>query len=114
MAYGLRLTAVHSPSSSRPAKKLGLWNSVTWAAFSDPLATVSKVVLMRPGAVTHHTDMDQRYILLESQVDTSNDPPIRRFFVTPKSAAHAPRGWYMLFLVTNDGVPSVASWVHLQ
>ena len=26
----------------------------------------------------------------------------------------APPGWYMLFLVSNAGVPSVASWIHLQ
>jgi hypothetical protein len=25
----------------------------------------------------------------------------------------APPGWYMLFIVNNNGVPSVAHWVHL-
>jgi hypothetical protein len=25
----------------------------------------------------------------------------------------APPGWYMLFLVNREGVPSVAKWVHL-
>jgi hypothetical protein len=25
----------------------------------------------------------------------------------------APTGWYMLFLVSNTGVPSVAHWIHL-
>jgi hypothetical protein len=25
----------------------------------------------------------------------------------------APPGWYMLFLVNQQGVPSVATWIHL-
>jgi Domain of unknown function (DUF1929) len=28
--------------------------------------------------------------------------------------ALAPQGYYMLFAVNNDGVPSVAKWVHLD
>jgi len=75
----------------------------------DVMVTVSKVVLIRPGAVTHHTDMDTRYIELVSQAGAGQS----RDFLTPPSSSHAPRGYYMLFLVTNEGVPSVASWVHL-
>jgi hypothetical protein len=26
----------------------------------------------------------------------------------------APPGWYMLFIVSNDGVPSIAQWIHLS
>jgi hypothetical protein len=31
----------------------------------------------------------------------------------PQNANIAPPGWYMLFLVDNNGVPSVASWIRL-
>ncbi|HEY7271467.1 MAG TPA: galactose oxidase-like domain-containing protein [Actinoplanes sp.] len=31
----------------------------------------------------------------------------------PATATLAPPGWYMLFVVDTDGVPSEASWVHL-
>jgi len=86
---------------------------VSWISIPDPLVSVDKVVLMRPGAVTHHTDMDQRYIELSSDLDLTSDPP-RRFFKTPLNTAHAPRGWYMLFVVTNERVPSEAAWVRLE
>jgi hypothetical protein len=26
----------------------------------------------------------------------------------------APTGWYMLFLVNEGGVPSIARWIHLS
>jgi hypothetical protein len=31
----------------------------------------------------------------------------------PSRASVAPPGWYMLFLVDDDGVPSVARWVRV-
>jgi len=77
--------------------------------------TVEKVVLMRPGSVTHHSDLDARYLELERR--EVNDAPrgeCRISFLPPKNSRCAPRGWYMLFLVTNEKVPSVALWVHLQ
>jgi hypothetical protein len=32
----------------------------------------------------------------------------------PASEQVAPPGWYMLFLVTNEGVPSNAFWINLR
>jgi hypothetical protein len=34
--------------------------------------------------------------------------------LAPPSPNVAPPGWYMLFLLTDDGVPSVARWVHVE
>jgi hypothetical protein len=34
--------------------------------------------------------------------------------VAPPSPAVAPPGWYMLFLLSRDGVPSVARWVQVD
>jgi hypothetical protein len=31
----------------------------------------------------------------------------------PPDGNTAPPGWYMLFLVDTDGVPSVSTWVHV-
>ena len=68
---------------------------------------------MRPGSVTHHSCMDQRYISLE--IETPVDPPPNwRVFTTPATKKLAPRGYYMLFLVNNHGVPSTAYWVKLK
>lgn len=35
-------------------------------------------------------------------------------FYPPWNANHAPKGRYMVFLVTNAGVPSTATWIDLQ
>ncbi|MBX3463166.1 MAG: DUF1929 domain-containing protein [Planctomycetes bacterium] len=32
----------------------------------------------------------------------------------PASAQHAPPGWYMLFVLTNAGIPSNAVWINLR
>ena len=83
-----------------------------WAYGSTNQITVDspilKASLIRPEAVTHSSDPNQRYVDLPMTVDgntiglnlTSN-PNL------------APPGWYMLFVVGIDGVPSVAQWVHL-
>lgn len=71
---------------------------------------IAKVVLVRPGSITHHTDMDARYV----ELPIISQTPTEVSFLSPLDSKHAPRGFYMLFLVTTDGVPSVAVWVWLQ
>jgi hypothetical protein len=64
--------------------------------------------LLRPAAVTHQSDPNQRFIALPisgsgNRVSlnlTSNDNI-------------APPGWYMLFVTNGNNVPSVAKWVHV-
>ncbi|MET8801885.1 galactose oxidase early set domain-containing protein [Streptomyces sp. NPDC004546] len=69
---------------------------------------IAKAELIRPAAVTHSSDPNQRFVDLPLSVDgnnvdlnVTNNPNI------------APPGWYMLFAVDANGVPSVAKWVHL-
>ena len=73
--------------------------------------TIQKVVLMAPGSVTHHSDMHQRYVELVVQ---NNAVTNTIAFLTPRNATYAPRGYYMLFLLTDGGVPSQARFVKLQ
>ncbi len=73
-------------------------------------ATVQKVVLMKPCSITHHSDFDQRYVKLNITSSSFNSVK----FHAPATRALAPPGYYMLFLVTNQGTPSVAKWVHLR
>ena len=73
-------------------------------------ASLAKVVLIRPGSVTHHFDQDQRYIEL---VTTPVDEDTVRFTL-PATSNIAPRGFYMAFLVSNQGIPSEARWLELQ
>jgi Domain of unknown function (DUF1929)/Legume lectin domain/Glyoxal oxidase N-terminus/Chitobiase/beta-hexosaminidase C-terminal domain/PKD domain len=72
-------------------------------------ASISTVVLMKNGAVTHAFNMDQRYVGLSftagSGVLNVTGPP---------NGSIAPPGYYMLFLVNNAGVPSVAKIVQIS
>jgi hypothetical protein len=71
---------------------------------------VAKAVLIAPGAVTHANDMNQRYIPLNlSQRADGKGVDL----VAPASPNVAPPGYYMLFLLSDDGVPSVAKFVRL-
>lgn len=64
-------------------------------------ADIRRVVLMKPGAMTHHTDSEQRYVPLDFvpvsatqlRVAVVGDPTV------------APPGYYMLWIVDRNGRP---------
>ena len=71
-------------------------------------ATIASVVLIRPAAVTHAFDENQRFVPL------SFTPQGGALTVqAPANANLAPPGYYMLFIVNANGVPSVAPFVNL-
>lgn len=70
---------------------------------------VVKAELIRPAAVTHSSDPNQRFVDLPLSVDGDNVD-----LNVTSNPDLAPPGWYMLFAVDANGVPSVAEWVHLQ
>lgn len=72
---------------------------------------IASVVLHHTGAVTHSFDTDQRHVGLEFR--TSATPGVLEV-EAPANANLAPPGYYMLFLVNTEGVPSVATFVQLQ
>ncbi|MFC5857028.1 galactose oxidase-like domain-containing protein [Streptomyces chlorus] len=76
---------------------------------------IAKAELIRPAAVTHSSDPNQRFVDLPLSVDGNdgNDGTTVDLNVTSNPDL-APPGWYMLFAVDAHGVPSVAEWVHLQ
>jgi hypothetical protein len=73
---------------------------------------IAAVTLVRPTAVTHQTDSEQRVLDLRFEPAGAN-----RLRVTaphsPVSHALAPPGYYMLFVIDGDGVPSVARWIRV-
>lgn len=71
--------------------------------------TVDRAVLMRPGSVTHGFDTDQRSLILEASFNSGSAT-----LTAPPDATYAPPGHYMLFLISDQGVPSEAAWVLLQ
>ncbi|MCX4577174.1 galactose oxidase early set domain-containing protein [Streptomyces sp. NBC_01571] len=70
---------------------------------------VVRAELIRPAAVTHSSDPNQRFVDLPLSVDGDNVD-----LNVTSNPDMAPPGWYMLFAVDANGVPSVAKWVHLQ
>ncbi|MGW6793296.1 galactose oxidase-like domain-containing protein [Streptomyces chartreusis] len=70
---------------------------------------IAKAELIRPAAVTHSSDPNQRFVDLPLSVDGANVD-----LNVTSNPNLAPPGWYMLFAVDAGGVPSVAKWVHLQ
>jgi len=71
-------------------------------------ASISSVVLMRNGAVTHAFNMDQRMVGMSFTAGSES-----LTVTAPSSGDIAPPGYYMLFLVNNQGVPSAASMVQV-
>jgi hypothetical protein len=70
---------------------------------------IDSVVLLRPASVTHHTDAGLRYIKVPIQSRTAALLTVG----TPANGNIAPPGYYMLFIVDGDGVPSVAGFVRI-
>jgi Domain of unknown function (DUF1929)/FG-GAP-like repeat/FG-GAP repeat len=70
---------------------------------------IGSACLIRPGATTHSMDSEQRLVDLPL-TDGGGDQLTLQL---PETPALAPPGWYMLFVVDTDGVPSEASWVQL-
>lgn len=72
-------------------------------------SSIRSVVLIRPSATTHAINMEQRYVPLtfsQSGASTLNA-------VSPVEPNIAPPGYYMMFIVNNNGVPSGARWVQI-
>jgi PKD repeat protein len=72
-------------------------------------ATISSVVLVRPGAATHAFDMDQRLVGMNF---TAGNGVLN--VTSPPNGNIAPPGYYMLFVLNGAGVPSVAQFVRLR
>jgi hypothetical protein len=100
----------------RPAVT-GAPSAITWGkSFSLAVpnrSSLTRAALIRPAAVTHGFDQNQRYVPLSYGYA---DDPTRITVTGPASAGAAPPGHYLLFLTgSGDGpdVPSVARWVRI-
>lgn len=78
--------------------------------FTSPDAPdLRSVVLIRAGSATHEIDTDQRSVPLTFSASGSTLTA-----QLPSSANVLPAGYYMLFAVNSDGVPSVAPWIRVS
>lgn len=82
----------------------------TFTVYTDQANAIEKVTMIRLSATTHNADMNERFINLSIKDRTANSIEVH----PPVHPSVAPPGDYMLFIVTTQGVPSVAQYVKLQ
>jgi hypothetical protein len=111
--FDMRLSVYSPPYLFKGARpQILAMPDTDWAYGTAHTITVDgpilKAELIRPEAVTHSSDPNQRFVDLPMTVtgrtiglNLTSNPNL------------APPGWYMLFAVGTDGVPSVARWVHV-
>jgi hypothetical protein len=77
---------------------------------TSPQAASTKWVSLISNCVTTHSfDSNQR--LVDLDIVTRSGGVVKA--TVPQNRNIAPPGWYMLFLVDNDDVPSVGAWIQL-
>lgn len=72
-------------------------------------AAIAEVVLMRPGAVTHGFNQNQRYVGCTITGASATAMSVS----APPDGTIAPPGYYLLFIVDHDHVPSLGAWIRL-
>lgn len=80
----------------------------TFEIVTPDAGSIRGVSLIRLGAVTHSFDQGQRFMWLPFTAGAD-----RLTVVAPPDANAAPPGYYMLFLVANSGVPSIAEYLRV-
>ncbi len=100
---------MHHPTATRPTITDVVRNSVStrrilygesFVVTTPNAATIARVALMRPGACTHHTDTEQRYVRLEFTIGPGM---LDVAGITDRRIA--PPGYYMLWIVDTNGLP---------
>jgi galactose oxidase-like protein/radical copper oxidase GlxA-like protein len=79
-----------------------------WLGTSDA-REIKSARLVRPSAVTHVTDVEQRSIKLQF-IPNGDGIDV----TIPNGAGLIPSGWYMLFVTDSNGAPSKAHWVEVK
>jgi hypothetical protein len=72
-------------------------------------AAIASVSLVRIGSVTHAINMDQRFLSLSFQAGSG-----ALTVQAPANGNLAPPGYYMLFILDGNGIPSVASIIKVH
>jgi hypothetical protein len=70
--------------------------------YTDRPADISRVALVRPGSVTHQLNTDQRYVGVAITQQSSGSVTVK----APPDGTVAPPGYFLLFIIDNQGVPS--------
>jgi hypothetical protein len=83
--------------------------AAAFAIDTPDAAQITEVVLLRPGATTHGFNMSQRGIELVISGAGGGTVNVE----SPPNANLAPPGWYLLFVLDGDRVPSEGRWIRV-
>jgi hypothetical protein len=103
-------------SSGNPATRPTITSAPSSVTYGQPFqvdtpnaSSISKLALVRLGAVTHSVNMEQRYVPLSYTAGSS-----ALNATAPANTNITPPGYYMLFAIDSNGVPSVAKFVRVD
>lgn len=72
-------------------------------------SSIVEVVMMYPGAVTHGFNMTQRGVELEITATGPTSVDV----VAPPNGNVAPPGWWLLFVLDSNRIPSLGQWIRI-
>ena len=96
------------PSITGAPAQINLGQSFT--VNTPDAANVEQMSLVRMGSVTHNFDMDQRFQYLPMTQTGTGTVSVD----APSNINVAPPGWYYLFAVSDEGVPSVGRIIQIR
>ena len=95
-----------APTVTAVASTAWAYGSIRRVTTSEPVVSAE---LIRPAAVTHSSDPNQR--LVDVPITANADGSYSLNLTSNPNLA--PPGWYMLFVRDEQGIPSTARWVHV-
>jgi hypothetical protein len=114
-AIDYRTAELYSPPYLFKGPRPMITSAPTFTTYGSPMtigtpdaANITSVAYVRMASVTHRLNTDQNYI----QANFTRTPD-GLVVQSPADANSAPPGYYMLFIVNANGVPSVAKIVQL-
>jgi len=81
----------------------------TFELESTQTRDIIEIAIIRSTVTTHCVNTEQRYVGLEFSSKDSNTLSV----TVPPNKNLAPPGYYLLFILNKDGVPSIAPFVQL-
>ena len=98
----------NGPRPSITAAPASVKYGAALAITTPDAASITRVALIRPAAVTHANNFDQRYVDLSFTVGNGVINA-----TAPPNSNYAPPGYYMLVVVNSSGVPSVMPFIRV-
>ena len=120
----------HGPGEFEESAKFEIWNPYYLYSTARPIINnlanaanygqsisigytssvpVSHVVIHRTGSQTHAFSYNQ----ISEKVEFASNDGSNATFTVPANPNLLPPGFYMVFLMSSDGVPSVAKWLQI-